>query len=68
MELLIIGLGTLRHDDHFRGVSHSYQNGLGFGGIRFNYVNPDFFPLSALEKGWVQASRLRSRSVVANQM
>ena len=35
--------GMLRHDDHFRGVSHSYQNGVGLGGTHFNYVNPDFF-------------------------
>jgi predicted dehydrogenase len=35
--------GMLRHDDHFRGVSHSYLNGIGLGGTKFNYVNPDFF-------------------------
>ncbi|MCK5844272.1 MAG: Gfo/Idh/MocA family oxidoreductase [Victivallales bacterium] len=35
--------GMLRHDDHFRGVSHSYLNSVGTADRRFNYVNPDFF-------------------------
>ncbi len=35
--------GMIRHDDHDRGVSYSYLEGIGPGGSRFNYVSPDFF-------------------------
>jgi predicted dehydrogenase len=35
--------GMLRHDDHFRGVAHSYLSPKGDGSKIFNYVNPDFF-------------------------
>ncbi len=37
--------GMIRHDDHDRGVSHSYLEGAGPGGSHFNYVSPDFFRL-----------------------
>jgi D-galacturonate reductase len=37
--------GMLKHDDQFRGVEHSYLNGIGCGGSHFNYVSPDFFKL-----------------------
>jgi predicted dehydrogenase len=37
--------GMIRHDDHDRGVSHSYLQGVGPGGSHFNYVSPDFFRL-----------------------
>jgi len=37
--------GMLKHDDQFRGVEHSYLNGIGSGGSHFNYVSPDFFKL-----------------------
>ena len=39
------GSGMIRHDDHDRGVSHSYLDGIGPGGSHFNYVSPDFFRL-----------------------
>jgi D-galacturonate reductase len=39
------GSGMIRHDDHDRGVSHSYLEGVGPGGAHFNYVSPDFFRL-----------------------
>jgi D-galacturonate reductase len=37
--------GMIRHDDHDRGVSYSYLQGIGPGGSSFNYVSPDFFRL-----------------------
>ncbi|NTV84953.1 MAG: hypothetical protein HGA23_11755, partial [Bacteroidales bacterium] len=35
--------GMLKHDDQFRGVEHSYLEGIGCGGSHFNYVSPDFY-------------------------
>ena len=35
----------IRHDDHNRGVSYAYLDGIGPGGSAFNYVSPDFFRL-----------------------
>ena len=37
--------GMLKHNDQFRGVEHSYINGIGSGGTHFNYVSPDFYRL-----------------------
>jgi len=37
--------GMIRHDDHDRGVSYAYLEGIGPGGSHFNYVSPDFFRL-----------------------
>ena len=37
--------GLIKHNDQFRGVSHSYLEGRGQGGTAFNYVNPDFYRL-----------------------
>jgi D-galacturonate reductase len=37
--------GMIRHDDHDRGVSYAYLQGIGPGGSHFNYVSPDFFRL-----------------------
>jgi D-galacturonate reductase len=37
--------GMIRHDDHDRGVSYAYLDGVGPGGSHFNYVSPDFFRL-----------------------
>ena len=39
------GPGMIRHDDHDRGVSYAYLDGIGPGGSHFNYVSPDFFRL-----------------------
>lgn len=45
--------GMLKHDDQFRGVEHSYLNGIGCGGSHFNYVSPDFYKLIPWEgKGY----------------
>ena len=35
--------GMLKHDDQFRGVEHSYLEGIGCAGSHFNYVSPDFY-------------------------
>lgn len=35
--------GLVKHDDQFRGVEHSYLDGIGCGGSKFNYVSPDFY-------------------------
>src|SRR5665647_2089332 len=35
--------GMLKHDDQFRGVEHSYLEGIGLSLIHFNYVSPDFY-------------------------
>jgi len=39
------GAGMIRHDDHDRGVSYSYLEGVGPGGASYRYVSPDFFRL-----------------------
>ena len=37
--------GMIKHNDQFRGVEHSYLDGIGCGGSHFNYVSPDFYKL-----------------------
>jgi D-galacturonate reductase len=37
--------GMIKHNDQFRGVEHSYLEGIGVGGSHFNYVSPDFYKL-----------------------
>jgi D-galacturonate reductase len=37
--------GMIKHNDQFRGVTHSYLTGRGCAGSVFNYINPDFFRL-----------------------
>ena len=37
--------GMIKHDDQFRGVEHSYLEGIGCGGSHFNYVSPDFYKI-----------------------
>ncbi len=37
--------GLVKHDDQFRGVSHSYLEGIGCAGSTFNFVSPDFYQL-----------------------
>jgi predicted dehydrogenase len=39
------GSGMIKHNDQFRGVEHSYLNGIGCAGSHFNYVSPDFYQL-----------------------
>ncbi|MBI3986712.1 MAG: Gfo/Idh/MocA family oxidoreductase [Lentisphaerae bacterium] len=35
--------GMIFHDDQYRGVAHSYLEGIGCGGSHYNYVSPDFY-------------------------
>jgi hypothetical protein len=43
----------IAHDDQFRGVEHSYLEGIGCAGSHFNYINPDFYRLVPWEgKGY----------------
>lgn len=37
--------GMIKHNDQFRGVTHSYLEGIGCAGSQFNYVSPDFYRL-----------------------
>lgn len=37
--------GMIKHNDQFRGVSHSFLENIGCAGSRFNYINPDFYRL-----------------------
>ena len=37
--------GMIMHDDQFRGVAHSYLEGIGCAGSYYNYINPDFYRL-----------------------
>lgn len=37
--------GMIKHNDQFRGVSHSYLEGIGCAGSHFNFINPDFYRL-----------------------
>jgi hypothetical protein len=37
--------GLIKHNDQFRGVSHSFLEGIGCAGSTFNYINPDFYRL-----------------------
>ncbi len=42
--------GMIKHNDQFRGVEHSYLEGIGCGGSHFNYVSPDFYKLVPWEE------------------
>ena len=45
--------GMIKHNDQFRGVEHSYLEGIGCGGSHFNYVSPDFYKIIPWEgKGY----------------
>jgi predicted dehydrogenase len=37
--------GLIQHDDQYRGVRHSYLDGIGCAGSTYNYVSPDFYRL-----------------------
>lgn len=37
--------GLIEHDDQYRGVRHTYLEGIGCGGSMYNYVSPDFYRL-----------------------
>ncbi len=42
--------GMIKHNDQFRGVTHSYLDGIGTGGSKFNYTSPDFYRLVPWER------------------
>lgn len=58
--------GMIHHNDQFRGVSHSYLEGIGCGGTRFNYVSPDFYQLVPWEGPGYEPVGYGFRSVAAN--
>ncbi|MEA3366343.1 MAG: hypothetical protein U9Q79_11950, partial [Candidatus Hydrogenedentes bacterium] len=58
--------GMFEHNDQFRGVSHSYLEGIGTGGAVFNYINPDFFQLSPWEGAGYKPMGYGYDSVAAN--
>lgn len=58
--------GLFEHDDQFRGVSHSYIEGIGTAGSVFNYINPDFFQLCPWEGGGYKPVGYGYDSVAAN--
>ena len=35
----------IKHNDQFRGVTHSYIENIGVAGSKFNFINPDFYRL-----------------------
>ena len=57
--------GMLKHNDQFRGVSHSYLDGIGCAGSAFNYVNPDFYRLVPWEGDGYRPSGYGYESVAA---
>ncbi len=35
--------GMIKHNDQYRGIEHSYLEGIGCAGSHFNFINSDFF-------------------------
>jgi D-galacturonate reductase len=58
--------GMIKHDDQFRGVTHCYLEGLGLGGTKHNFVNPDFFKFTPWEGNGYQPVGYGFDSVAAN--
>ena len=57
--------GMLKHNDQFRGVSHSYLEDIGCAGSTFNYINPDFYRLVPWEGDGYKPVGYGYESVVA---
>lgn len=57
--------GFLKHDDQFRGVTHSYVGPWGMGSKHHNYINPDFFKLVPWEGKGYKPSGYGPNSVFA---
>jgi hypothetical protein len=57
--------GMIKHDDQYRGVQHSYLDGIGCAGSFFNYVSPDFFQLVPWEGEGLQPVGYGYESVAA---
>ncbi len=58
--------GMIKHNDQFRGVTHSYIANIGVGGSRFNFINPDFFRLVPWEGDGAKAVGYGFDSIAAN--
>ncbi|MBD3308156.1 hypothetical protein GF339_17060 [candidate division KSB3 bacterium] len=58
--------GLIKHNDQFRGVTHSYLEGIGCAGSHFNYVNPDFYRLVPWEGAGYKPVGYGYESVAAN--
>ena len=58
--------GMIKHNDQFRGVSHSYVAETGVGGSRFNFINPDFFRLVPWEGEGLKPIGYGYDSIAAN--
>jgi len=56
----------IKHDDQFRGVSHSYLDGIGCAGSTFNYINPDFYQLVPWEGRGLRPIGYGFDSIAAN--
>ncbi len=57
--------GLIKHNDQFRGVSHSYLEGSGCGGSHFNYVSPDFYRLVPWEGDGLKPAGYGFQSIAA---
>ncbi len=58
--------GMIKHNDQFRGVSHSYVDNIGVAGSKFNFVNPDFFRFIPWEGDGYKPEGYGYESVAAN--
>jgi D-galacturonate reductase len=58
--------GMIKHNDQFRGVSHSYLEPIGSGGTAFNFINPDFYRLVPWEGEGLMPTGYGYRSVAAS--
>ena len=58
--------GMIKHNDQFRGVTHSYLDGIGCAGSTFNFVSPDFYQLVPWEGGGFRPSGYGFESVAAS--
>ncbi len=58
--------GLIKHNDQFRGVTHSYLDGIGCAGSHFNYVSPDFYRLVLWEGDGYKPVGYGYESVAAN--
>ncbi len=56
----------IKHNDQFRGVSHSYVDNIGVAGSKFNFINPDFYRLIPWEGDGYKPVGYGYDSVAAN--
>ena len=58
--------GLIEHDDQFRGVTHSYLDGIGLAGSHFNNIHPDFCRLVPWEYPGLKPVGYGCESIIAN--